>query len=231
MPMYEWLNHTALQIVRVLPGSFDPLIPPGLDRRPKVFGIGFHKTGTSTLGHALRTLGYRVQKGRAFNHPGKLAIPEPVTIDKLWDAVRPLIPLYAAFEDNPWPLLYRQLDAACPGAKFIFTYRDTDRWLRSASRYFSKRNNATLDLIYGRRNFRIADNEAIALARYEQHNTEIREYFRHRPQDVLTWNLETEPSWEPLCRFLNCPVPARAFPHANAAGVRVRNTPAERAAA
>ena len=29
MPMNEWLNHAAVQIVRVLPGSFDPLIPPG----------------------------------------------------------------------------------------------------------------------------------------------------------------------------------------------------------
>ena len=229
--MNEWLNHAALQVVRVLPGSFDPLIPPGLDRRPKVFGIGFHKTGTSTLGRALRTLGYRVQKGRAFNHPGKVFIPEPVTIGKIWDSVQALIPLYAAFEDNPWPLLYREIDAACPGSKFIFTFREPDRWLKSASRYFSNRNNATLDLIYGQRRFRIADNESLALARYEQHNAEIRDYFRNRPHDILEWNLEAEPSWEPLCRFLNSDVPAREFPHANAAGGRVRKTPHIRAAA
>lgn len=223
--MHAWLNHTLLNVVRVLPGSFDPLIPPGLDRRPKVFGIGFHKTGTSTLGRALRTLGYRVQKGRAFNHPGKPSIAEPVTVEKIWDAVRPLIPLYAAFEDNPWPLLFRHIDAACPGARFIFTYRDPDRWIGSATRYFSNRNNATLDLIYSRRNFRIADNPAVALARYQQHNAEIREYFRGRAQDVLEWNLEAEPGWEPLCRFLDCEEPTRSFPHANAAGGRSRKTP------
>lgn len=229
--MNGWLNQAALQIVRILPGTFDPLIPPDLDSRPKVFGIGFHKTGTSTLGRALRTLGYRVQKGYAFNHPGKPSIAEPVTIERIWEAVRPLISLYGAFEDNPWPLLYRQLDAACPGAKFIFTHRDPDRWIKSASRYFSRRNNATLDLIYSRHNFRIADNEALALARYEQHNAEIREYFRDRPHDVLEWNLEAEPGWAPLCRFLRCPAPSRAFPHANAAGGRTRNTPRAQAAA
>jgi len=219
--MNEWLNHAALQIVRILPGSFDPFIPPGLDRRPKVFGIGFHKTGTTTLGCALRMLGYRVQKGRAFNHPRKVAIPEPVNIDKLWDAVRPLLPLYGAFEDNPWPLLFRHVDQACPGAKFVFTHRAPQRWIRSASRYFAKRNNATLDLIYGSRNFRIAGSEAIAVARYEQHNTEIREYFRSRPQDILEWDLEAQPEWEPLCRFLGCPVPRCDFPHANSGKLRI----------
>jgi hypothetical protein len=32
----------------------------GKSDRSKVFGIGFHKTGTSSLGRALSMLGYRV---------------------------------------------------------------------------------------------------------------------------------------------------------------------------
>lgn len=213
--MHSWLNHAALRVVRILPRSFDPVIPADLDRRPKVFGIGFHKTGTSTLGCALRMLGYRVQKGCAFNHPRKPQIPEPVTTDKVWDLVRPMLPLYGAFEDNPWPLLYRELDEACPGARFIFTYRDPKRWLRSASRYFANRNNATLDLLYGQRSFRIAGNEDVALARYLRHNEEVLDYFRDRPDDLLIWNLEEESDWSPLCRFLDCPTPDQPFPHAN----------------
>jgi len=228
--MHSLLNQAALRIVRILPGSFDPLIPANLDRRPKVFGIGFHKTGTTTLGCALRMLGYRVQKGRAFNHPRKPTVPGPVTIEKVWDVVRPSLPLYGAFEDNPWPLLYRQLDEACPGAKFIFTYRDPQRWIRSASRYFGAKNNATLDLLYERSRFQIAGNEAITLARYERHNAEVLEYFRDRPQDLLVWNLEEQSEWGPLCRFLECPTPRFQFPHANS-GSRTATPPAAEKAA
>ena len=222
--MHELLNRTALTIARFLPGSFDPLIPAGLDRRPKVFGIGFHKTGTTTLGCALRQLGYRVQKGCAFNHPGKPTVLEPVTLDKLWNVVRPMVTLYGAFEDNPWPLLFRQIDDAFPGSRFIFTHRDPERWIRSASRYFGSKSNATLDLIYGQRGFRIAGNEAIALARYERHNAEVMDYFRDRRDDILVWNLASESDWGPLCRFLNCPVPGFPFPHANP-GTRLRANP------
>lgn len=49
----------------------DPILPPDLDRRPKVFGIGFHRSGTTSLGRALRSLGYRVNKGFSFNLPRK----------------------------------------------------------------------------------------------------------------------------------------------------------------
>lgn len=214
--MHHLLNHAALRIVRVLPGSFDPFIPAHLDRRPKVFGIGFHKTGTTTLGQALRMLGYRVQKGCAFNHPGKPTVPEPVTLEKVWDVVRPMVPLYGAFEDNPWPLLFRQLDQAFPGSRFIFTHRDPQRWIRSAVRYFGAKNNATLDLLYERRGFQIAGNEDVAIARYVRHNAEVREHFDGRPDDLLVWDLETQSEWEPLCRFLGCTAPRQPFPHANA---------------
>jgi hypothetical protein len=228
--MHFWLNHAALQVVRILPGSFDPLIPADLDRRPKVFGIGFHKTGTTTLGCALRMLGYRVQKGCAFNHPGKPSVPEPVTVEKVWDVVRPMLPRYGAFEDNPWPLLYRQLDETCPGARFIFTYREPERWIRSAARYFGNKTNATLDLLYGSRGFTIAGNETVALARYERHNADVLQYFRARPRDILVWNLEADSEWLPLCRFLDCPEPRGRFPHANSGSQRARTPGAARAA-
>lgn len=45
-----------------LPAWFDPILPPNLEDRPKIFGIGFHKTGTTSLGRALRTLRFRLHK-------------------------------------------------------------------------------------------------------------------------------------------------------------------------
>lgn len=214
--MHALFHQAALEIVRVLPGTFDPLIPPNLDRRPKVFCIGFHKTGTTTLGCALRALGYRVQKGCAFNHPGKPSIPEPVTLERVWELVRPMVPLYGAFEDNPWPLFFRELDELCPGSKFIFTHREPQRWIGSASRYFGQKRQATLDLLYEQHGFQVAGNEAIALARYQRHNAEVLEYFAGRADDILIWNLEQQSDWGPLCCFLNSAAPRMAFPHANA---------------
>jgi hypothetical protein len=211
----------GLRLLSVLPSRLDPLLPPGLDPRPKVFGIGFHKTGTSSLGRALRTLGYRVQKGFTFNRPGKrVVIPQPVTLDKVRDVALPLVSRYSAFEDNPWPLLFRELDAAFPGSKFILTVRDPDRWVRSMANYFGTKSNATLDLIYGRRGVRVAGSEDLVRARFERHNADVAEHFSSRPADLLVWDLAAEPGWEAVCRFLGCRVPQRPFPHANASAER-----------
>ncbi len=60
-----------MRFLSYVPPWMDPILPPKLDRRPKVFGIGFHKTGTTSLGRALRALGYRVHKGFTINTAGK----------------------------------------------------------------------------------------------------------------------------------------------------------------
>jgi hypothetical protein len=192
----------------------DPILPPDLDRRPKVFGIGFHKTGTTSLGRALRALGYRVHKGFTFNLPKKrIVIPEPVTLEKIRDVAFRMIPYYSAFEDNPWPLLFREIDAAYPGSKFILTCRNSERWFRSAAQFHNGRLSPMHDFIYGEKNFRIADNETTAVRRFNTHNEEVRDYFKNRPDDLLDWDLESGPSWDRLCTFLNLAVPKRGFPH------------------
>jgi hypothetical protein len=220
---------SGLRVLSIIPSRLDPFLPANLDSRPKIFGIGFHKTGTTSLGRALRVFGYRVQKGFNFNRPGKrIAIPEPVTLEKVRDVAFRMVPRYGAFEDNPWPLLFRELDDAFPGSKFILTTRDADRWVRSASRYFGTKTNAMFELIYGRPSFCLVGNETFARERFERHNREVLAHFADREQDLLVWNLEADGRWEPLCSFLNEPVPRAAFPHGknSAAG----KPPAARAA-
>lgn len=213
---------SGLRILSLVPARLDPLLPPNLDRRPKVFGIGFHKTGTTSLGRALRILGYRIQKGFNFNRPGKRVVIEPpVTLEKVRDVAFRMVPRYSAFEDNPWPLLFRDLDAAFPGSRFILTTRDADRWIRSAARYFGTKTNGMFELIYGRKKFCLAGNEEHARARFERHNREVLEHFSGREQDLLVWKLEAEANWETLCGFLDCPIPRAAFPHGkNSAAAR-----------
>ena len=99
-----------------LPGKLKPkLEPSGHPDLPKVFCIGFHKTGTTSLKMALKILGYRVTgpNGRHDKNIGR-------NVEAL---ARRIVPKFDAFQDNPWPIIYRFLDKEYPGSKFILTVR------------------------------------------------------------------------------------------------------------
>jgi hypothetical protein len=206
-------------VLSIVPARFDPVLPANLDPRPKIFGIGFHKTGTTSLGRALRILGFRLQKGFSYNLPNKrIQIPEPVTIDKIRDIAFTMVPRYGAFEDSPWPLLFRELDQAFPGSRFILTERDPERWIRSAIHHFGNRPGPYLDLTYGRENFNIAGNPDDAVNRFLRHGAEVKAYFDDRGDDLLVWDIERDPEWGRLCSFLQCRLPNKPFPHGKDSG-------------
>ena len=98
------------------------------NEKPRVFCIGWHKTGTSSLGHALVQLGYSVLGCR-------LDMVHPLRQDDL-EAVLGLAGQFDALQDVPWAALYRELDQAFPGSRFILTEREEQSWLRSALRHF-----------------------------------------------------------------------------------------------
>jgi len=185
----------------------------GVAADTKVFGIGFHKTGTTSLAKALQALDYRVTGPNRLHDP---ALPRTV---HRW-APR-LVHKYDAFQDNPWPLLYRWLDRHYPGSKFILTIRPTDAWLDSVCRHFRDDVTAMRRWVYG-----VgcpAGNEQCYRDRYNRHNDEVREYFAHRPDDLLVVDLCEAGAWWPICDFLGHPAPPQPFPCANTAGVRERS--------
>jgi len=69
----------------------------------KVFCIGFHKTGTTSLNVALNTLGYRVT--------GPNGVNDPDIAKNVLRMADDLVKRYDAFQDNPWPIIYKELDA------------------------------------------------------------------------------------------------------------------------
>ena len=191
--------------------------------RLKVFCVGFQKTGTSSLGAALRMLGYRVHAGFQFNRPGKIQIPEPVTQEKLAEIALALAPKYSAFEDNPWCLLFRELDAAFPGSLFILTRREPEAWADSLIRHFHDEENPTLRLIYGVYNALVRPRQHY-IDIYERHNHAVLDHFKDRPDDLLILDLERV-DWDPLCTFLDRRKPLfRRYPHRNAAATRERRS-------
>jgi hypothetical protein len=190
---------------------------------PKVFGIGFQKTGTSSLDEAFRVLGYRTDKGVFINAPAKrssIFIEPPLTNAKVLAHVRPIAQEKEAFSDNPWPLLYRELDAQFPDSKFVLTVRDPEAWIASLRRHYGSRESDILEWLYGCRT--IPGNEARCLAVYTAHNTAVRKHFAGRPTALLEIDIEREPQWEALCAFLGKAVPATPFPRANTAIERER---------
>ena len=177
----------------------------------KVFGIGWAKTGTTTLGRCLEILG--------FNHQSQ-------NLDLVMDLERgdlsrilELAKEKQSFEDWPWIILYKQLDEYFPHSRFILTQRDANRWIRSYNSMLrgqgaaSDTLNRVRRILYGLPFPNVSDSDLIQ--RYEKHNADVLAFFRQRPEDLLVVNWEQGHGWKELCSFLNLAVPAEPFPHAN----------------
>lgn len=173
----------------------------------KVIGVGFQKTGTSSLGEALRILGYRVKKTTA-----RPLIPI-LTSD--YGKVLRMIRDYDALEDTPWYMIYKELDERIPGSKFILTIRDEESWYNSVSKQIGLLRNASHEWIYGRGKGLPKDDKENTINVYTRHNEGVIEYFKDRPQDLLVVNFVTGDGWEQLCTFLERQIPEEPFPHAN----------------
>jgi len=171
----------------------------------KIFGIGFHKTGTSSLANALQHLGYSVTG------------PDLQLLDVIKRGDRASVFAYAekfeAFQDNPWPLLYKELDNAFPNSKFILTTRANSKWLDSVLSHFGSSPTAMRKWIYGKAY--PLGNENVYLEKYEKHNSEVRAYFKDRSEDLLELNIESGEGWKELCTFLDHEIPDLPFPHKN----------------
>lgn len=186
--------------------------PAGHPDLPKVFCIGFHKTGTTSLKAALKLLDYRITGPNGHGDPDIGANVESIA--------RRLVPKYDAFQDNPWPIIYRFLDREFPGSKFILTVRPTDKWIASVSDHFGEKRTNMREWIYGPGRADPLGNESVYVERYERHNREVLEYFAGRPEDLLVLDLARDDGWTRLCPFLGHPVPDVPFPWRNAKTAR-----------
>jgi len=173
----------------------------------KIIGVGFQKTGTSTLRDALRILGYTVGDTRY-----KLLVP---ILKNDFETVLKEVNRYDAVEDNPYPLIYKELDLFLPGSKFILTIRDEDSWYKSVCRHIGDLRDPMHEWIYGKGKGLPKEDRANTLRVYHAHNQGVVEYFKERPNDLLTIDFTKGEKWDKLCSFLGHPVPAAAFPHAN----------------
>ena len=182
--------------------------------RPKVFCIGFQKTGTTSLFAALTSLGYKTAAVVGRDWPAERLAAEGAEL-----CIRTMRE-YDAAEDMPWPLFFRELDEAFPGARFILTVRDAERWFSSIEGHFGANPDEMQALIYGRDAAAPAGNKARYQGVYARHERDVRAHFADRPNDLLVMDLERGDGWPELCGFLGAPMPAVEFPIRNRSGDR-----------
>jgi Sulfotransferase domain len=193
----------------------------------KVIGAGLPRTGTMSMQAALNQLGFRCYHMQEVPQvPGHLKrwgdlVSGGQSMD--WDA---LFEDYEATVDAPACFYYRELMEAYPEAKVVLTVRDADRWYASIMTLlntvkplrpfgkvmprigrFMKLTDDLLDTFIAP-----SRDEESFLRAFHRYNAEVTE---HVPADRLLV-FRVQDGWEPLCAFLDCPIPEpHPFPHLN----------------
>ncbi|MGV6801170.1 MAG: sulfotransferase family protein [bacterium] len=177
--------------------------------KTKIFGVGFHKTGTTSLFAALQLLDYKVSGTVGFELSYEQLTEQALALC-LETAQK-----YDAVEDMPWPLYYKELDQAFPGSKFILTVRDLEKWYLSVSNHFSDHTPPMHSLIYGPDKAKAIAHKDHWIATHQAHIDAVLAYFATRPDDLLVMDFAQGDGWEKLCPFLGVTIPNTPFPQKN----------------
>ena len=193
-----------------------------------VIGSGFGRTGTASLKRALEMLGFGPchHMEEVLAHPEQVAYwqafvaGEPVVWDEVFNGYRSQV-------DWPGAHVWRELAVAYPKAKVIHSVRPEDAWWTSFSATIGKLFTIykglptpphvaamldAMEIAVVQQTFRCppTDREGV-LAAYRRRTEQVRAAIP--PDRLLVFDV-TE-GWEPLCAFLDVPVPNGAFPHTN----------------
>ena len=202
--------------------------------KPKIFCIGLNKTGTTSLKKEMELQGYIIGNQR------QAAILLDDYLMRKFSRIIRYCEFAEFFQDSPFSLPYTfiVMDHAFHGSKFILSVRnDSEEWYRSITRFHSKlwgKNGSIptqIDLqnainVYKGRPWIVNqavfntpyDNpykKDVMIDYYETHNKNVRDYFRHRPKDLLIINLKEKDSYSRFCEFLDLEQKRYSFPWEN----------------
>lgn len=202
--------------------------------KQKIFGIGNNKTGTTSLKVAMNELGFVV---------GHQRTAEKMTEDWAKRDFKPIVKYCKSaqfFQDVPFskPYTFVVLDHEFPKSKFILTVRDSaEQWYHSLTKFHAKKwgKNGRIptkeDLQQAsyiekgrpwRANRFSYDtpqedpyNKDVLIQYYINYNKSVKEYFRHRTDDLLIINVAEEGAYQKLCDFLGVEPVRDGFPWKN----------------
>lgn len=193
-----------------------------------VIGTGFGRTGTASLKLALEQLGFgpchHMSEVRAT--PGQLELWEaaaaaegPVDWGRVFAGFRSAV-------DWPSAAFWREIAAVYPDARVLLTVRPAERWWTSFSATIKtllddpaenpdpavRRLRAMARRVIADGSLRgCYDDRDAAIAAFERHVAEVKATIA--ADRLLVFDVAE--GWEPLCRFLEVPVPDTGFPRTN----------------
>jgi len=190
-----------------------------------LIGAGYGRTGTLSLKSALETLGYNKchHMIEVIHTPGEaekwLQAIDAESVD--WDE---LLAGYQATVDWPACHFYQELADYYPQAKVLLSVRDPQQWFESmsattlgvirkrmqASDTLEQKNLGTELVVNAAFNGEI-DDSAHGIRMFNQHTKDVIDAID--PDRLLVFDVRE--GWEPLCQFLDKPVPTSAFPRVN----------------
>jgi hypothetical protein len=192
-----------------------------------VIGAGFGRTGTLSLKGALEQLGFGPchHMAEVFAHPEQIPLWQRAVsgADVDWDK---LLAGYQATVDWPSAYFWRELAETYPEAKVLLSIRDAESWYASFSstilKLIAAKESVTIPAIREALEMGAplvstkvfsdrADDPEHAKAVFRAHEEEVR---RTIPADRLLV-FDVRQGWEPLCAFLEVPVPDGPFPRLN----------------
>lgn len=189
----------------------------------RVIGVGFGRTGTTSVQRALEELGYHAYNFEAVMQNEQFGVwREADEGHPDWPAI------FAGYDASiSWPacFFYKELYEAFPDAKFILTTRDPERWAESVSRsmkHFPKlkafrfipRVRAMLGLVDTMMVPKLGSinpGKEHLINLLAEHNRAVQAFLP--TEKLLVY--EVKDGWEPLCDFLGQPVPDTPFPFEN----------------
>jgi hypothetical protein len=194
----------------------------------ELIGAGLGRTGTLSLKVALEQIGY----GPCYHMMEVLAAPErgrhwleqTRSGSRDWDAI---FDGYRATVDWPAAAFWRELAERYPDAKVLLSLRDADRWYDSvmntiyhtmtqgppeqAPEMLHDFHEMVHALVFERTFASRLEDRAHAKRVFEEHNQAVIDAIP--ASRLLVY--QAGDGWEPICRFLDVPVPDEAFPHRN----------------
>lgn len=201
-------------------------------RNPKIFIVGFGRTGTTSLKWTFDKMGFLV--GDQHKAERLLRDYNNGNFDTIIDYCQSA----RVFQDTPFslPETYRYLAEAYPDSKFILTVRDTaEQWYGSLVAYKTRKFGGKLptptelkQAVYNWKGWywenhvgQFGPDESdiwepqMWMNAYTNHNNEIIDYFKDKPHRLLVLNLREPNAFETFCTFIGVKTSLDGFPHLN----------------
>ena len=128
---------------------------------------------------------------------------------------------YTAAMDEPWMLMYEEVMASMPEAKFLLTISDAESWYRNYANLLALDDSIEQDLpdywrpcsamqSWGCKFVNDTETDKkTCLENHHRHNSRVQEIIPAHKLLVYNWS----DGWSPIAHFLNLPVPSEPFPH------------------